>query len=204
MTTVLENPWFEIDDPDDEFGFDETERAFAAALRTSAASWTVPYAHSWIGRPDDDSRLLAVVALSDDHARVSLVDVGVHLGGSTVRGDRLHNQLYFLPDRPTGLAMEATGSPQELGERAAAWFEAILRKPIVRHEWEHAGQLYARRYLFADTGEGLCQSYNQNLAPKGQPKSLIAAGHVVGRGWVQTSGLDRPHRVVAIRGNAPA
>ncbi|WCD91076.1 hypothetical protein KPP03845_200037 (plasmid) [Streptomyces xanthophaeus] len=201
---MLRNPWFEIDDPDDEFGFDEAELAFATALREQAKSWDVPYAHSWVGRPEDDSSLLAFVGLSDKHRRVSLIDIGVHLVGSSVRGDRLHNQLYFLPDQPTSLAMEAVGSPQELAERTATWFETLLRKPIVRHEWEHSGQIYASRYLFADTGQGLSQSYNQTLAPSGQAEALINAGHVQGRGWIQTSGLGRPDRIVNIRGEATA
>ncbi|MFB7449892.1 hypothetical protein [Streptomyces sp. NPDC056194] len=199
---VLGNPWFEIDDPDDEFGFDAAELAFATALREQANSWNVPYAHNWVGRPEDDSSLLAFVGLNDKHRRVSLIDIGVHLVGSSVRGDRLHNQLHFLPDQPTSLAMEAVGSPQELAERTATWFETLLRKPIVRHEWEHSGQVYATRYLFADTEEGLVQSYNQTLAPSGQAKGLIDAGHVHGRGWIQTSGLGRPDRIVSIRGEA--
>ncbi|ROQ89029.1 hypothetical protein EDE04_7428 [Streptomyces sp. 2132.2] len=204
VVIVLGNPWFEIDDPDDEFGFDAAELAFATALREQAGSWDVSFAHSWVGRPEDDSSLLAFVGLSDRHHRVSLIDIGVHLVGSSVRGDCLHNQLYFLPDQPTSLAMEAVGSPQELAERAATWFEALLRKPIVRHEWEHSGQVYATRYLFVDTEEGLAQSYNQTLAPSGQAKGLIDAGHVHGRGWIQTSRLGRPDRIVSIRGEVPA
>ncbi|MDH6577033.1 hypothetical protein P3T29_002681 [Kitasatospora sp. MAP5-34] len=46
--------------------------------------------------------------------------------------------------------MEAIGSPDELAKRTATWFEAVLGKPIVRHEWEHNSQVYADRYLFAD------------------------------------------------------
>ncbi|MEU6273890.1 hypothetical protein ABZ871_16015 [Streptomyces populi] len=201
---MLNNPWFEIDDPDDEFGFDAAELAFAKALRERAGSWDVPHAYSWVGRPEDDSSLLACVGLSDENNRISLIDLGVHLVGSTVRGDRLHNQLYFLPDRPTGLALEAAGSPQELAERTAAWFETLLRKPIVRHEWEHGGRVYASRYLFADTGEGLVQSYDRTLAPPGQAEALTEAGHVYGRGWIRTSGLGRPDRVVGVRGEAAA
>ncbi|MFD9100294.1 hypothetical protein ACFVZN_04395 [Streptomyces virginiae] len=205
MIIVLGNPWFEIDDPDDEFSFDAAELDFATALRDQAGSWDVPYAYSWVGRPEDESSLLAFVGLSDEHRRVSLIDIGVHLvGGSSVRGDRLHNQLYFLPDQPTSLAMEAVGSPQELAARTATWFETLLRKPIVRHEWEHRGQVYATRYLFADTEEGLVQSYNQTLAPSGQAMGLIGAGHVRGRGWIQTSGLGRPDRIVSIRGEETA
>jgi len=197
-----ENPWFVIDDPDGEFGFSAAEIAFAAELRERAGSWTVPFAHSWVGRPEDDSSLLALVALGDQGYGISLVDIGVHVVDFAVRGDRLDSQLHFLPDQPTNLAMEATGSPRELAEHAAAWFEAVLRKPIVRHEWENNGQVYAVLYLFADTGEGLCQSYDRRLAPQGQEEDLIAAGHVRGRNWIQTSGLGRPDRVIGIRCHA--
>ncbi|KJY31646.1 hypothetical protein VR46_35260 [Streptomyces sp. NRRL S-444] len=68
----------------------------------------------------------------------------------------------------------------------------------------HHGQVYASRYLFADTGEGLVQSYHQTLAPSEQAEALTRAGHVHGRGWIQTSGLGRPDRVVDIRGEATA
>jgi hypothetical protein len=192
------HPWFESDDPDNEFEFDEAELAFADRLRELAGSWTVPWADSWVGRPDDYSSLLAAVSLSDPVRRLSLVDIGVHVTGSTLRGDRLHNQLYFLPHEPTRLATKATGSPQQLAEHAAAWFEAVLREPIVRYEWEHDGRVYADLYLFADGKEGLAQSYDDRLAPPGRLPRLTAAGFVR-NGWVHTVGLGEPDRVVPIR-----
>jgi hypothetical protein len=193
------NPWFELDDPDDEFAFSDDELAFAAALREHAGSWTVPSAHSWVGRPEDDSSLVVVASL--DHGVYGhLADFGVHVTGRHARGDRLANPLLYLPEQPTPMALESTGAPEELAERAAAWFESLLSKPVVRREWEHNGQVYAHRSLFADTGEPLVQGYNRTLAPPGQAESLIAAGHVYGRGWIQTSGLEHPTRVVPLRG----
>ncbi len=195
---VPENPWFEIDGPVGELEIDEAELAFAARLRALAGCWDVPFASSWVGRPEDDSALLAVVTLGT--SQLSLADFGVHITGSTMRGDRLHNQLYFLPEWPTSFSMEVTGSPEELAERAAEWFETILRKPVVRYEWEHNGQIYAELYLFADTREGMVQRYNSTLSPPGQEQELIAAGHVVGLNWIQSSGLGRPDRLVPVRG----
>ena len=192
------HPWFENDDPDDEFEFDEAEFAFTERLGELAASWTVPWADSWVGRPEDDSSLLAVVRLSDPVRRLSLVDIGVHVTGSTLRGDRLHNQLYFLPDEPTRLATKATGTPRQLAEHAAVWFEAVLREPIVRYEWEHDGRVYAHLYLFADGKEGLAQSYDRRLAPPGRLSRLAAAGFAR-NGWAQTVGLGEPDRVVPVR-----
>jgi hypothetical protein len=96
--------------------------------------------------------------------------------------------------------MEASGSPQELAERAANWFEMILERPVVRQEWLHSGRIYAVRYLFRDTGEGLSQMYNLELAPSGFRDRLMAAGFTVGRGWIDTRGLGEPDRVIPIRG----
>lgn len=50
-------------------------------------------------------------------------------------------------------------------EVAAAWFETVLRKPVVRHEWERNGHVYARLYQFADTGQELVSMYDKGLAP---------------------------------------
>jgi hypothetical protein len=199
---VRSNPWFEIDDPDDEFEFTEAERAFAGALRERAEAWSVRHAHNWVGRPeDDDSALLVSVSLSDRERRLSLGNFGVHFTGRRVRGDRLHSQLFYLPEQPTGLALEVSGSPDELADRCAEWFEGVLRKPVVLLEWLHEGAVYAARYVFADTAEGLCQSYDKALAPQGQPEALIASGHVRGRGWIQTAGLGAPDRFLHVRGD---
>ncbi|MFE2572178.1 hypothetical protein [Streptomyces mirabilis] len=136
----------------------------------------------------------------------------MHLVDDHVRGDRLHNQLYLLPDRPSLWALDATGSTERLAELAAEWFRAVLDKPIVlyvctaragsrpsacRHppsictsgatSWLHDGYAYAARYAFADSGETICQSYAESMAPHGQAAELKAAGHV------------RAHLALAIR-----
>ncbi|MEU7820700.1 hypothetical protein [Catellatospora sp. NPDC049133] len=71
----------------------------------------------------------------------------------------------------------------------------------MRYEWLHDGVVYADRYLFADSGEGLTQCYARSLAPQGLTERLVAAGHVHGQGWIQTSGLGVPHRFVHVRGD---
>lgn len=70
----------------------------------------------------------------------------------------------------------------QLAETTAAWFERILRRPIARHEWTRFGRVYTYEYLFSDTLEGLCQMYDDSLAPRGLRKSLIRSGHVYGKG----------------------
>jgi hypothetical protein len=111
VINMLENPWFQIDDPDDESGFDAAEPAFAAVLHEHAGSWTAPPADRWVARPEDASSLLAVAGLSDNGLGLSLVGIGVNVTGSTVRGDRVHIQPFFLPDQPTDLATRRPDHP---------------------------------------------------------------------------------------------
>ncbi|MER5430578.1 hypothetical protein [Streptomyces sp. NPDC002588] len=199
MTT---RTWFEIDDPDDDFEFNDTERAFVSALRERCGAWAPADVVGEIGRPDDWEALLAHVGLSDgEEPRRHLIELGVHLVGDRVRGDRLHNQLYLLPDRPSFWALDATGSTERLAELAAEWFRAVLDKPIVLYVWLHEGYAYAARYAFADSGETICQSYVERMAPQGQAAELSAAGHVHGKGWIQTVGLPMPSLYLHIRGD---
>ncbi|MER7682512.1 hypothetical protein [Streptomyces sp. NPDC096934] len=199
MTT---RAWFGIDDPDDDFEFDDVERAFVSALSGRCMAWAPADVVGEVGRPDDWEALLAHVSLSDRaEPRLHLIDLGVHLAGDRVRGDRLHNQLYLLPERPSIWALDATGGTERLAELAAEWFRAVLDKPIVLYVWLHDGYAYAARYAFADSGETICQSYAESMAPRGQAAELTAAGHVHGKGWIQTVGLPAPSLYLHIRGD---
>ncbi|MFE7860029.1 hypothetical protein [Streptomyces sp. NPDC057403] len=199
MTT---RAWFEIDDPDDDFEFDDAERAFASALSERCMAWAPADVVGEVGRPDDWGSLLAHVSLSDGaEPRLHLMDLGVLLVGDRAQGDRLHSQLYSLPDRPSAWALDATGSTEQLAELAAEWFRAVLDKPIVLYVWLHEGYAYAARYAFADSGETICQSYAESIAPPGQAAELTAAGHVHGKGWIQTVGLPTPSLYLHIRGD---
>ncbi|MFJ4851282.1 hypothetical protein [Streptomyces sp. NPDC088733] len=157
-------PWFMLDDPADDLELDDAELAFIVRLQELAQSWAVPYEHSWAERSEEES-LLACVGLSDDERAMSLLQVGVHVTDGSMKGDRLHNQLHFLPDEPTDLAIEAVGTPDELAERAASWFETVLRRPVARCEWVHAGQVYATEWRFWDTGEPLVRGRDRRPAP---------------------------------------
>ena len=197
----MPTPWFElIHDLEFPHEYSETDVAFLEGLREAARGWDVPPAHSWAWRVWGEPPLVAAVELSDPEAAVALGVFGVHLFSPyRVRGDELHNQTFHLPESPTGLALAVNGSPEEVVARCAEWFEGILRKPVVRYEWVHRRKVYARRWLFADTGEGLVQTYSRPDAPLGQTAKLIAAGHVYGRGWIQTSGLGNPDRTIPVR-----
>lgn len=47
-------------------------------------------------------------------------------------------------------------------------------------------------FEFTDYDRTISQLYRKDLVPPGQAEELIAAGHVHGRGWIQTVGLPRP------------
>jgi hypothetical protein len=189
-----------MDDPE-WFDFDGQltgdERAFLAALRQHTEGRLRP----WCTRenPPDEGPL--VVGLHVDAPKVALLTIGVHLDGDRIRGDRLDHQSNMLPDQPTSLALDVTGPPAELAAHTAGWFDSIVRRPIVRDEWLHSGRVYASRYLFAGTSEGLAEMYNRLIAPPGQPEQLIAAGYFRGKGWIDTRGLGEPDRVIPIRGD---
>ncbi|MFJ9914707.1 hypothetical protein [Actinacidiphila glaucinigra] len=183
--------WFLLDDPADELELDEAELAFVARLQELAQSWAVSRAGSWVGRSEEDS-LLVCVTLSDRERRVSLLNIGVHVTAGSMKGDRLHSQLHFLPDEPTDLAVEALGGPNELAAQAASWFEAVLSRPLARCEWAHAGQVYATEWMFWDTGEPLVRGIDRRLAP---PPGEATDGGARGF-WAN---LAKPDRVVMVR-----
>jgi hypothetical protein len=191
---------FEMDDDADE-EFTSDERAFVT--RMSEHPGTVPDGpvYGLVFRAEGGDALVATVSLTDPEANLALVDLGVHLADGRVRGDRLHNQLFFLPESPSPWALDETGDVDELAQRSAEWFTTMLHRPIVLYIWLHNRYAYAARYVFADTGETLSQSYIEQLAPAGQTERLIAGGHVRGKGWIQTTGLPAPSLYLHIRGD---
>jgi hypothetical protein len=186
----LDCEWFECDDDE----LDDSARRFAAVLRRRAADWCTTPCHTLIYPPDAQGPTIAYLDLSATDRNFVLLTVGVHLFDGRIAADQVHNQSFTLPDTPTALSMHADGEPETLGEQAASWFDSILRRPVVRYVWEHAGRTYAERYQFTD-GYTLSQRYDRRLAPRGQPEQLISAGHVFGKGWIQTTGLGAPSRI---------
>ncbi|MEZ0066216.1 hypothetical protein ABIA32_002226 [Streptacidiphilus sp. MAP12-20] len=202
-----EHPWFAIDeaDEDDFYEFTATELAFVHALRERTAPWATADAEGLVGRSDNWDSLVAYLDFCDPGSPQHLIDIGVHFYGDRVRGDRLHNQLYTLTDRPSSWALQATGTVEELAQQSADWFRSVLRKPIVLYVWLNDDQwAYAARFAFADTNQTISQVYNRQLAPPGQEEALIAAGHVHGKGWIQTKGLPTPTLYQHIRGDLSA
>ena len=203
--TFAAHTWFEFD-PSDAAEMSDAELAFAAALRAHSSAWTPTDVDGDIAAFAADGMaeqpLVAYVSLIDpaDRGRF-LLHAGVHLLGDRVRGDRLHSQLFSLPECPSSWALDSVGTRDQLAELSTHWFRRVLDKPIVLYVWLHDGYAYAARYTFADTAETLIQCYTRELAPPGQAEELIAAGHVHGRGWIQTVGLPTPSCCLHIRGD---
>lgn len=211
ISAMTKGKWFlpDLDDPAD---MTEEERAFAVALSEATAGLVAPGVSDLLipaayGDHGDDA-LVAALGISDrDTGKkygIGLIDFGVHFRTGVVKGGRLHNQLYSLTGETPSLALEASGSIRELADQTARWFDVVLRRPIVLYVWLNDGYAYAARYEFADTSETLSQLYNRGIAPKGQYEQVIAAGHVRGRGWLQTAGLPTPDVYVPIRGDLDA
>lgn len=201
--------WFEIerpgegDDPDDFWTFSAEEEAFVSVVRERTAPWASEAVSTMVSRPEDGSSLLVTVSLMDSDR--DIVDMGVHLTGGRVRGDRLHNQLFTLPDVPSTWALDLTGPADHLAQASADWFVAMLRRPVLLYVWLNDDRTaYAARYVFADTDETLGQAWDERLAPPGKKSDLIAAGYVRGRGWVQVEGLPAPEVYVHVRGDLGA
>ncbi|MFD7700898.1 hypothetical protein [Streptomyces caelestis] len=122
------DPSFPVEDPQEDGeeprDFDAAEPAFVEALQNRAASWRVPFAHSDVGRPDDDSSLPVYVSLSDRGRAPILGERAVHVHGARVRAGKVCDQLFTLHETAERGPFRASGTPERLAERCA-------RPPVV-------------------------------------------------------------------------
>lgn len=204
-----ESRWF-VPEPADIPGFTPEELRFATTL--SAATEHLARTETacdllWSAADADFTPPALVAGVSFAERRGSgpslhLLTFGVELHGDRVKGGELHSQLDKLVDSgPPSLAFEASGGIESLAGQTAAWFESVLRRPVVRFVWLHNGQQYASRYEFADTHEPIVYGYERSKEPPGQYDRLAAAGHVSATGWPQLVGLPTPHRYALLRGD---
>lgn len=176
---MIEWDWFE-EDPEDDLS--DAQREFLAALRVRARSWSCTPNHTQLvepGRPGVEWRALMDVSTDagaiDGHGS-NLVTVAVAFDGTSVHGGEVHNQNYHflshLRSRIDPLPLE-TGSPGQLADIAAEWFEQIMARPVLLHEWDRHGRTY-RLYVFADTGTEISGSaFLGNVT--GPPARIIQA-----------------------------
>ncbi|MFF8381343.1 hypothetical protein ACF07V_35125 [Streptomyces sp. NPDC015661] len=193
-----EVPWFEYEEDD----LNVTQRLFVDVLAERASSWQVDPLDTVVVPPANasDRELIVWVDIVDPQRHRGILTVGAHFNGSEIHADKLHNQHFSLPDGVTEFSFTAAGNPTGLAERTAAWFEAILARPLVRCEWQHRGRTYAVRYEFADTGRGLTEGFEEALAPRRLRERFAAEGIVRGRGRINRAGLGEPDLTTRIRG----
>ncbi|GAA0967612.1 hypothetical protein GCM10009555_011600 [Acrocarpospora macrocephala] len=130
----------------------------------------------WMESTADGLLPIVLVSLSPMDANLEILAAGIHVLDGRIQADRLHNQLFTLPDTPTSLGMEAAGPAEEVAARAVEWIAALVCRAVDRYEWVHQGVIYAERYVFSDTGENLCQMYNPRLPRLGSVKPLSRPG----------------------------
>ena len=157
---MVEWDWFE-EDPEDDLS--DPQREFLAALRVRARSWACTPNYTVLvepGRPGDEWRALMDVATKAGATAGKgsiLVTIAVAFDGMSVHGGEVHSQNYHflshLRSLVDPLPLE-TGTPEQLADIAADWFEQIMARPVLLHEWDRHGRTYSR-YVFADTGTGI-------------------------------------------------
>ena len=152
---MIDFDWFE-EAPED--ALSHAQRAFLAALRDRARSWSCTPNHTQLSEPDgacnDWRAILDVVSEVADHA--ILVTVAVGFDDTSIRAGEVHSQNYhFIADGESRVApLKATGTPEHLASVAADWFEHVMARPVVLREWSKGGRRWSE-YVFADTGAGI-------------------------------------------------
>ncbi|HEY9369163.1 hypothetical protein [Streptomyces sp.] len=153
--------WF---DSDPELDSTEEGLRFLAVLRERAESG------GWSCDPDDTyasfavfenrTELLVTLELWDNTIEPGghVLTVGAFFTGSRLVGGEFHDQLYTL-ERSSETAIEASGSPEDLAERAAEWFERMLDLPVLRNEFVVDGRIVNRQWVLAHTGREVASQF---------------------------------------------
>lgn len=196
-----EIPWFEYD----EDALNAAQRAFVDVLGKRASSWQVDPLDTVVlpSALTSDGQLIVYLDIGDPQRNRGVLAVGSHFDGSVAHGGKLHNQDLTVQETATEFAFGVTGGPTELAARVADWFEAVLARPLVRCEWHHAGEVYAVRYEYADTGRGISEGFEESRAPRTLRKRLAAEGVARGLGRINRVDLGQPDVIAHVRGVSP-
>jgi hypothetical protein len=147
-------PWFEWDDDAIEA---PSHRAFVAALRERASTWSRLGIEPAVTLLQvSPSLLVAWVDIDDPVRRRVLETVRADFAGtSLLLGHDSTGQIVepLDPEDDKVIVRRDSGTtPAFFANLAADWFEAEFRRPIERHEWNRAGFIHSR-YVFADVGK---------------------------------------------------
>ncbi len=159
--------------PDCSLGFEDgPDLVFTQELRRLTDRWRTPPEDLRFYPPEHGGPLIAWMDICAADGSGSVLTIGVHFDGESIRGDKLHNQLFHLPATPTDLAIHHQGSPNVLAEAAASWLSEIVDRPLVRHEWDR-NERVEYRVVLAATGAGLVET--RDCPPPGTRPDRITA-----------------------------
>ncbi|MGW4910300.1 hypothetical protein [Streptomyces sp. NPDC004270] len=147
----MDDSWFEVEVSE----ASDRQRAFVDVLRESARAWPeCPPDHTLVlayrpGIDDDDADgepfepvideifasgeevVRAIVDVSDLEGKRVLRTLCAAMVGNRLVCSQVHSQTYEREFSDDIAPLEATGSPEELGRIAGAWFEEIVRRPVI-------------------------------------------------------------------------
>lgn len=162
--------WFDVDFAQ----LNADERTFVVALRLFAESWNCNPDSTFGLEPIPKYPFLRVcVDICDELRSMVLMTVGAYLEGRRLTCGRFDGQEYCVDPRFQSASVCIEGDPEELGERAATWFETQLGRPVEYREWRVERRI----------------SYDWRCLDNGEV--LVVGGDITARG--------RPHRAPDVR-----
>ncbi|MFF4343707.1 hypothetical protein ACFY00_27695 [Kitasatospora sp. NPDC001540] len=205
---MSESPWSRPPRYYHWYRFGPGELAFVAALWKRTATWTLPAAHSEVLRNEDEAAPVAVAHISVPERSTHLATFGVHMASPRICGDLISGDyaMYYLPDEPTDLAMEAIGAPGSSPKQPPRGSRPSCRSPSDDASGSTTARSTRSCTKFADTGQGLVGIPNKGLAPHEATDSLLPYNYGANRSWADVGELGRfvgPTRTEQVWGRPP-
>ena len=159
----MDDDWFEVEDHE----VNDQQKSFVDYVRSRARNWpeclprhTTAIAYEPEDEADDDGileegkgHLRLIVDVPDLSENCILLTLGAFLVEDRLLCSAVDSQSYWPEENPLVTTVKSSGDPEELGETAAAWFEEILRRPVI-------GQISApSRWSFVPPGSPLPKGY---------------------------------------------
>ena len=133
--------WFEVEDDE----VDDRQRAFVDRVRIHARGWpecppqdTTAIAYEPEDEADDDGileegkgHLRLIVDVPDLSKNRILLTLGAFLVEDRLLCSTVDSHSYWPTENPLVTTLKSSGDPEQLGETAAAWFEEVLRRPVI-------------------------------------------------------------------------
>ncbi|TVT54097.1 hypothetical protein FNH05_10905 [Amycolatopsis rhizosphaerae] len=151
---ILDQGWFGFyDDTVEVDPSSEADRVLLAGLRARAASraWPCDPSDTWAYHALEDGRHLLRVGVRLD----TWLSYGVEFDGTRIVGDECHHEIPFDLTGPMEMSVEYPGPVEYAGpveflvERAAAWLEPLVSRPIELRMWCEDGEVRHQEWVLA-------------------------------------------------------